>query len=455
MARNQELKVAILTQLLPGSAGGIEVNLLSLLKALDSLDDSGRQVVIGPGGESHWLDPHLGIRQSILQWPAIKLSPVRPPNWLPSALVGMAKRSLGRYGLRIAAGIQPLLRRIDPGHISEGEKITRELIERGVQLVHFPYQRYFPTSLPTIFEPWDLQHRHYPEFFTSLEIDLRDEHYQMACKEATLVVTASEWTKRDLIQQFGLEPKKIAVIRRGPSVVEERRMTEQEITYHIQSLKLPKRFILYPAKTWPHKNHIRLFRALAELRDRFGILVPLVCTGKPVEGSWPRIMRSLEELSLERAVHFTGYLTDDQMAALFKRAEFLVFPTLFEGLGIPLLEAMQFGLPIVASKVTCLPEVAEDAALYFDPLSVDSIAEAILKAWQNPDLRKEYRTRGRVQIKKFNWDNAGRKFLLCYRHSIGYKLTGEESEIFNAMTGSTVDTNSVMDSEVNCGVRLS
>ena len=79
-----------------------------------------------------------------------------------------------------------------------------------------------------------------------------------------------------------------------------------------------------------------------------------------------------------------------------KSADFLVFPTLFEGLGIPLLEAMQFGLPIVASKVTCLPEVAEDAALYFDPLSVDSIAEAILKAWQNPELLEEYRTRGRV-----------------------------------------------------------
>ena len=444
-----ELSIAIHAQLLPGSAGGIEVNLLSLLKALDKLDDSGRQVVIGPGGESHWLDPHIGVRQSTLMWPAIKLSPVRPPNWLPSALVGMAKRSVGRHGLRIAAGIQSFLKRIDPGYLSEGEKITRELIERGVQLVHFPYQRYFPTSLPTIFEPWDLQHRHYPEFFTSEDIALRDEHYQQACEEATLVVTASEWTKRDLIQQFGVEPKKIAVIRRGPSVDEKRSMTEQEITYHIQSMKLPKRFILYPAKTWPHKNHIRLFRALAELRDRYGLLVPLVCTGKPIEDYWPSIMRSLEELSLEKAVHFTGYLSGEQMTALFKSADFLVFPTLFEGFGIPLLEAMQFGLPIVASKVTCLPEVAEDAALYFDPLSVDSIAEAILKAWQNPELRDEYKAKGRVQIKKFKWDNAGRKFLLCYRHSIGCKLTSEESEIFKEMTGSTVDAASVMDVKVN------
>jgi len=449
LAENQELKVAILSQLLPGSAGGIEVNLLSLLKELDRLDNSGRQIVIGPGGESHWLDPHLGARQSILMWPAIKLSPMRPPNWLPSALVGMAKRRLGRYGLRIAAGIQSFLKRIDPAHLSEGEKITRELIERGVQLVHFPYQRYFPTSLPTIFEPWDLQHRHYPEFFTSWEIALRDEHYQQACEEATLVVTASEWTKRDLIQQFGLEPKKIAVIRRGPGVVEERGMTEQEITHHIQSMKLPKRFILYPAKTWPHKNHIRLFHALAKLRDRYGLLVPLVCTGKPVEDYWPNIMKCLEELSLESTVHFTGHLSDGQMGALFKSADFLIFPTLFEGLGIPLLEAMQFGLPIVTSNVTCLPEVTEEAAHYLDPLSVDSIAEAILKVWQNPELREEYKTRGRIQIKKFNWDNAGRKFLLCYRHSTGCKLTAEESQIFNGMTGSTVDTDSALDVKVN------
>ena len=388
-----ELSIAIHAQLLPGSAGGIEVNLLSLLKALDRLDDSGRQVVIGPGEVSliGWTLTSAYANQFCM-WPAIKLSPMRPPNWLPSALVGMAKRSVGALWVTYCCRHPALSESgLTLGHLSEGEKITRELIERGVQLVHFPYQRYFPTSLPTIFEPWDLQHRHYPEFFTSEDIVFRDELYQKACEEATLVVTASEWTKRDLIQQFGVEPKKIAVIRRGPSVDEKRSMTEQEITYHIQSMKLPKRFILYPAKTWPHKNHIRLFRALAELRNRYGLLVPLVCTGKPIEVYWPSIVRSLEELSLEKTVHFTGYLSGEQMAALFKSADFLVFPTLFEGFGIPLLEAMQFSLPIVASKATCLPEVAEDAALYFDPLSVDSIAEAILKAWQDPELLEEYK----------------------------------------------------------------
>jgi glycosyltransferase involved in cell wall biosynthesis len=192
--------------------------------------------------------------------------------------------------------------------------------------------------------------------------------------------------------------------------------------------------MLYPAKTWPHKNHIRLFQALARLRDRHDLIVPLVCTGKPVDSHWPRIRKTIEALSLEKTVVFTGNVDADQMAALFSTAEFLVFPSLFEGLGIPLLEAMHFGLPIVTSNVTCLPEMAGAAALYFDPLSVGSIADAIQYAFSHPSLLDEFRVKGFSRVRRFNWEEAARQFQACYRYVAKWGITSEDHKILAMIT---------------------
>lgn len=202
----------------------------------------------------------------------------------------------------------------------------------------------------------------------------------------------------------------------------------------VKSLGLPDRFILYPAKTWPHKNHIRLFQALAQLRDRHGLSIPLVCTGRPVEEYWPTIQQALAALSLERIVIFTGHLADEQMAALLTTAAFLVFPSLFEGLGIPVLEAMQFGLPILTSNAACLPEVAGDAALYLDPREVDSIAEGIHRAWSSPSVLEELRTKSAARVGKFDWRVAAPQFLAAYRHVSGDHLSPEQRAIVTAMT---------------------
>ena len=431
--KSKDLKVAIFAQLLNGRAGGIEMNLLSLLKALNELESSGRQVIIGPGSESRWFEPHLGPRQTILPWPPISYTPMECPNWLPRYVWEAARRGLGRYRFKIAKIVRRLFGSEVRDHSNEGQRITCVLEEMGVQLLHFPYQICFPTALPSIYEPWDLQHRHFPEFFTTQEINFRDQIYLEGCQRATLIITASEWTKQDVIKQFGIDSKKIAVIRRSPLVSRKKKMTYQEAISNLRSLKLPDRFILYPAKTWPHKNHLRLFQALAILRDKH-LLIPLICTGAPAGEHWYIVKKSVEELSLKKTVIFPGYLNEDQMASLFKIAEFLIFPSLFEGLGIPLLEAMNFGLPIITSKVTCLPEVAGDAALYFDPFSVDSIAEAIQKAWLQSSVLEECREKGAVRLKHFNWDEAARQFQACYRYALKQPLTIEDQTIMEEIT---------------------
>jgi glycosyltransferase involved in cell wall biosynthesis len=427
--------VAINAQLLPGSAGGIESNLLALVRALRAVDAAGRQIVIGPGDASSWLTPYLGPDQQLLPW-----RPLRSGPWAPATRIGAAARALlGRDGIRRRLG--DFRRRAGDfrgwrraAGREDVEALGSALVALGAQVIHFPYQRYVPTPLPSIFEPWDLQHRHFPEFFTREERRFRDAVYRQGCDRSHLVITASQWCKRDLVHLFGIDPGKIAVIRRGAPAHTDREPDQAEIDDVSQRLGLPETFALYPAKTWPHKNHVRLIEALAVLRDRHRMTIPLVCTGRPVAEHWAAVQRAVADRSMTSQVLFTGFVDDRDMRALYRAAGLLVFPSMFEGLGIPLLEAMHHGLPIVTSHATCLPEVAGDAALYFDPLSVASMTDAIATAWSNPALREACRDRGRARVSAFDWRAAARGFVACYRTLSGV-ASPEDAAVVAALVG--------------------
>ena len=416
--RTDDPRVAILGQLLPGSAGGIETNLLKLLVSLAADNgDTGRQLVIGPGGKSAWLLPHLGHGQKMIEWPPFRCE-------LPRA---------GRSD--VAAGFTRVLRDVVWKMLGRGtvsafsnsaRRLTRKLKRAGVEVVHFPYQRYFPTSLPFIFEPWDLQHIHLPEMFSAEEIKLRDWLYRRACEEAALVVTATRWSKHDLMQHFGLPSSKIAVIPRGAELqaAEREPLAIDEV---LRRLRLPQQFALYPAKTWPHKNHTRLFQALASLRNEAGLTIPLVCTGKPLGADIDRIQRELESLGLRDQVRFTGFVDEETMRTLFEQAQLVVFPSLFEGLGIPVLEAMASGTPVVCSQASCLSEIGGDAAVFFDPYSVADIAAKTAMVWRDRTLRAEMQQRGYSNAASFSWADAARSFRVVYRHVAKRPLNSAET----------------------------
>jgi glycosyltransferase involved in cell wall biosynthesis len=419
MTTPSDLTVAVHAQLLAGRAGGIETNLLALLSALARERRAGKQIVIGPGGESDWLLPWLGPRQSILPWTPIRYEPAGGP------------RSWRQWVTRVDA----------PPQRVEGQKLTARLVEAGVQVVHFPYQRMFETSLPYIFEPWDLQHRHLPEFFSDDELRLREQLYREACLGARFVVTASRWTAADVVDAFGVDPSRIIVIRRAGSAGDVRTATggvtsgnlavpssahaDATCDSVLAPLHLPARFVLFPAKTWRHKNHMRLMQALALLRDRFRIEVPLVCTGSAVEPYAAEIRAFVAGQGLTDLVHWAGFVTYRQMAALYETADAVVFPTLFEGLGLPLIEAIEHGAAIVSSDVTCLREYGGDAPIYVDPHSADSIANGIARLWQSADERAAARARSRRASTAFSWTEAARVFTACYRAAAGIADDGD------------------------------
>jgi glycosyltransferase involved in cell wall biosynthesis len=183
-------------------------------------------------------------------------------------------------------------------------------------------------------------------------------------------------------------------------------------------------FALYPAMTWEHKNHIRLLHALALLRDRDDLKVRLVCTGQQND-FWPRIKERMAALRLEGQVRFLGFVPAEHLRAVYRLAQFVVIPTLFEATSGPLLEAWQEGTPVACSTVTGLPEQAGDASLLFDPLSVEAIAEVVARMATDPDLRKQLQQRGMRRLQDFTWQRTAKAYRAVYRRAAGRPL-GEE-----------------------------
>ena len=195
---------------------------------------------------------------------------------------------------------------------------------------------------------------------------------------------------------------------------------------------LPESFLLYPAMAFPHKNHRRLFEALAILRDRHGVAMPLICTGRPYESHTPILEAAIDRLGLAGQVRMLGTLAQDDLVALFGAAWALVFPSLFEGIGMPVLEALQYDLPVICSNVTCLPEVAGDAALYFEPTRVEAIVDAILTAHRRPELLDGCRRAAPAALARFSWPRAARTYVACYRAAAGVPLTPDQRALFEA-----------------------
>jgi glycosyltransferase involved in cell wall biosynthesis len=302
--------------------------------------------------------------------------------------------------------------------------------QAGAEVIHFPMQEAFLTSVPSIYHPHDLQHLHLPELFDEETRARREVLYRGYCERAEMVVMMTEWGRRDLITHYGLPPEVVRVISWGSVISAYRAPTQVAVDTVRRDMSLAERFLLYPAQTWPHKNHVRLLEALALLRDRDGITVSLVCPGRR-NSNFPEIERRIRALRLDDQVCFPGFVGPDELRALFVLADGLVFPSLFEGFGMPVCEAFECGLPVASSTATGLPEVVGDAGLLFDPENVDAIAGSIRALWQERDLRERLIRRGHERAKLFSIDRAARIYRAHYRR-IGSRQLTEEDRILLA-----------------------
>lgn len=254
-----------------------------------------------------------------------------------------------------------------------------------------------PLPIPTVVTLVDIQEVFYPEFFTLEDRYNRDLYFPSSTRMADRVITISEFSKQTLIQYHRLPDHKVIVAHLSAC---ERYSRSAEIARSLAK-RVPKDFIFYPANFWKHKNHDHLLQALRMLRDEKNLRLDIVFTGFEQSNGYP-LRKKIRDYGLSSQAHILGYVTPEQMAHLFCNARMLIFPSLFEGFGIPLVEAMAAGCPVVAAKATSIPEVAGDAAEFFDPTSVPCIAEAIAKVWSDEALRKRMIGTGKRQALEFS-----------------------------------------------------
>jgi len=416
------LKVIINAQLPPGGiVGGVEQFIVGLVHALGQLNDGSEEyIIIGPWQVPDWLKPYLGPNQRIVSGP----KPQPGPMERMKRLLGPLRSPVGklrRAGRRLILGPpKPPL-----PVVSESNGFYESF---GADVIHFPYPDFVRCGLPMIFNPHDLQHLHYPQFFTEEEITRREIFYPAGCRYAQAVAAESKWAKDDIVRQYNISPLKIFVIPRGSPTELYERVTDKVLGDVKLKFRLPHTFALYPAQTWPHKNHLRLLEAIAWLRDREALTVNLVCTGKQND-FWPVIERGIYELGLENQVRFLGFVRPAELRALYHLAQFVIFPSLFEGGGFPVLEAFTEGVPVACSAVTSLPECGGDAVLLFDPTRVESIAEALHRMTVDAELRATLRQRGMVRARFFTWERTAKAYRALYRQVAGRRLSEEERRL--------------------------
>ncbi len=262
-------------------------------------------------------------------------------------------------------------------------------------------------GMPSVGTVHDFSQLHVPQKYDAFRMFYIMRILPRMMRRLTRVISVSESTQRDLESFAGVDPGRIRVIYNGADlnrfITRDRAAAKSAIT---EELGLPADFVLYIARLeHPGKNHVRLIEAFSRFRRDTGLAHKLVLVGSRWNGA-EVIEAKVKELELDEEVIFPGFVSNDTLPVLYAAADALVFPSLFEGFGIPILEAMACGTPVCASNVSSIPEVVGDAGILFDPLDPEAIADALGLILTDQPLRDRLITAGIAQASRFTWDDA-------------------------------------------------
>jgi len=235
----------------------------------------------------------------------------------------------------------------------------------------------------------------------------------VAVKRAFRIFTPSEFWKKELIKRYHLSPQKIVVTYEG---VDEKFSNFQIFKFSnrkiLEKYKIKKPFVIYTGSLYPHKNVETLVKAVGQFNKLKRLYLVIVCARNIF---YERFLKKVKNLGAQDYVNFIGFVPDEELAIIYREAETFVFPSLIEGFGLPGLEAMACGLPVLASDIPVFREVYQDGALYFDPFSVDDLVKKIKKIAEDRKLKKELELKGKRLISQYSWGEMAKKTLKVYR----------------------------------------
>ena len=359
--------------LIPGGVGGTEIYLRNLLAALARIDRR-NQYFVFTNRETTDLSPHAGNFEAVPGAVPARARPIRLV-WEQCVLPVQAARL--KLDVMFSPGFtSPLLCRA-----------------AGVAVIH------------------DLQHRKQPENFGALERRAWDFSVWGSVRRSRRIVTVSESSRRDILEAYGVSPEQVRVVQHGVEA-EFFGLTGNELygAHLLREAGVPEcRYLLAVSTVHPHKNWQRLLEAYAHL-VREGRREHLVIAGLAGK-AWPEVKERLLDAELAERVHLLGWQPRPVLLALFRFAAALVFPSTFEGFGIPVLEAMAAGIPVVCSDIPPLREIADGAAHFFDPSSSPALTDALREMFADKALREMFVERGLEKAAQFTWTRAAEQTL--------------------------------------------
>ncbi len=298
-----------------------------------------------------------------------------------------------------------------------------------LDVLHSPYYiKPYLLPCPSVVSLYDLISARYPQYLPSPWARLAfAATTRLAITTARRLITLSAASRRDLAELYGVPPERVTVT---PLASDEHFRPIEDVAV-LETMRrkyaLPERFVLYLGSNKPHKNLVRLVKAWSlVLSPQSPVPNRQSAIGNRqlvVAGHWdpryPQAQQKATELGLGEAVRFLGDVAEADLPALYNLATVFAFPSLYEGFGLPPLEAMACGTPVVCANTSSLPEVVGDAALLFDPLDVQAMAATIAQALSDASLRAALRARGLARARLFSWERTARETLATYREAVG------------------------------------
>jgi glycosyltransferase involved in cell wall biosynthesis len=292
-------------------------------------------------------------------------------------------------------------------------RVKTDLQKSGIQLYH-GLSNEIPvgiqkTGIPSVVTIHDLIFERFPSQFNKIDVGIYKRKYRYACEHADRIIAISQQTKQDLVDLYKIEAGKIDVCYQSCDPVFSMELGKEKLEAVRNSFELPERFFLYVGSVIERKNLLTICRAMEILKGRLDLPLVVVGKGKTYKEEVQAFIRKndLEERVIFLSDEYDSALKEmETLAAIYQLSTAFIYPSSYEGFGIPVLEALWSRTPVITSNASCLPEVGGDAALYIDPLNAEQLAVAMENLVRDEGLRKDLIGKGLVQAGKFGLKNC-------------------------------------------------
>lgn len=248
----------------------------------------------------------------------------------------------------------------------------------------------------------DFSFLHYPESHPKERIEYFKKNFVKQVSKSDYIITGSNYTKKEIVKYLDFDPNKIRVIYHGIDHDVYKKYADNELRNTKKKFNLPDDFLLFVGSIEPRKNLLTLLKAFNALEEEIKQKYPLFLVGA---SGWEN-EDIIQEINQSSNINYIGYIKDEELPHIYNLATVFIYPSLYEGFGIPPLEAFACATPTIVSNTTSMPEVCQDATLYIDPLDVSDIKDKILLLLNSPNLQRELIEKGLLRAKKFTWEKS-------------------------------------------------